>query len=94
MKLERHVRRQPASREAAAKRRKWRWKAAKQVLDIQNKALELPLRLDLWRDFSDEFLAERPKLLTQAKKDDASRKSRSSKVRASVPTLAIDARSS
>ncbi len=88
-KLERHIRRQPPAREAAAKRRKWRWKAAKQVLGIQNKALELPLRLDLWREFSDEFLLERTKLIAEAKKNDAARKSRSSKVRDAVPVLAM-----
>ncbi len=88
-KLERHVKKQPAARDAAAKRRKWRWKAARQVLAIQKKSLELPLRLDLWREYSDEFLAERIKLIAQSKKDDAARKSRSSKVRDAVPLLAM-----
>jgi RNA polymerase primary sigma factor len=80
---------QPKSRARAAERRAWRWAVDRQTIELQRTGLALPLRLDLWKGFSDEFIASKQSLRTAASAAAKKRSSRSKKVRDAVSPLVM-----
>lgn len=87
--IQKLLRKQPNSRARVAQRRGWRWKLDRKTIELQQQILALPLRMDLWRELSDEFLASKTSLRAAARATDKARASRSKSVKADVPVLAM-----
>ena len=87
--IQKLLRKQPNSRARVAQRRGWRWKLHRKVIQLQQQILALPLRMDLWREWSDEFLMTKSSLRAAAKVVDKARASRSKKIKGAVPVLAM-----
>lgn len=87
--MEALLRKQPKSRAKAAERRAWRWAVDRKTIALQRLGLALPLRLDLWKQFCDDFIAAKKTLRAAATSATKKRSSRSKKVKDSVSPLVM-----
>jgi RNA polymerase primary sigma factor len=55
-------------RASQKKRRERHWALGRQMIAIERDILDLPFRQDLWKEWADEFLVAKPRLLAQAGK--------------------------
>ncbi len=88
-KIENLLRNQPNTRARAAERRAWRWAVDRKTIELQRLGLALPLRLDLWRELTDEFIGSKDSLRTVARAAEKKRSSRSKKARDAASPLVM-----